>query len=308
MENFFYTLFVEFEQLLSLNLGAAKHFVATFLQEHDSDAPQLVSKCLFMHVLGLDAVQLVLANQERIAPKDLEKIWELTLRHAKGEPLAYLVGYKEFYGRNFLVNKHTLIPRPESEDVLEKALELSRSFTEKILFADVGTGSGCLAVSFVSHIENCAGFMLDICPNALDVAIQNAQLLKVAHKIMPVHADLCALPFAKNSLHMLISNPPYVSTEELTSLQKNVRDFEPISALVPTLPSHLPSDTYGLGHLEALARQAFDILKNGGVCIVEHGFKQAKQVRELFQAHGAWKSVTTGQDLAGLDRYLLAVR
>ncbi len=296
------------EQTLPQDLKTAKRLVDTFLQEQGSDAPQLVSKCIFMHVLQMDGVQLIRENSKIITGENFEEIWTLALRHAKGEPLAYLTGYKEFYGQKFFVTQDTLIPRPESEDIIEKVLELTRNHSEKLLFADVGTGSGCLAASIATHVKNSKGFMLDICSKALTVAIKNANKLNIAHKITPVQADLCALPFAKNSLHLLISNPPYISADEFKHLQKNVREFEPLLALVPTLPSNIEKDIKGLWHLEALARQAFDILKNDGICIVEHGFKQAKEVRELFQAHGNWKNVTTGQDLAGLDRYCLAIR
>ncbi len=261
-----------------------------------------------MHVLKLEAIELINQSRSSISAEQWEKLCALALRHAKGEPLAYLVGYKEFYGLDFSVNKHTLIPRPESEDLLETALKLVGKQSEKIIFADVGTGTGCLGLSFTQNVQNSKGFLVDISEKALDVAIFNAKKLGLSQKVLPIQADLCHLPFAKSSLHILLSNPPYVSEQEFTQLNKNVRDFEPKTALVPSLRCDLQKDEHGLWHLQAIAEQAFNLLKDDGICIVEHGFSQGVAVRELFMAHGAWKNVYTGKDLAGLDRYCVALR
>ncbi len=149
--------------------------------------------------------------------------------------------------------------------------------------------------------------MLDISQEALKLPRKNAQNLGLANKIQALQADLCTMPFGKHALHVLISNPPYVSEEEFCGLAVTVRDFEPKSALVPRLPENEKgtSDPHGLWHLETLARQAYDMLKEHGLCVVEHGFTQGKAVRELFAKHGSWKSVETGKDLSGLDRYCL---
>ncbi len=297
------------------SLRQALQELSTFLRTHNSDAPILVAQVLMMYVLQVDKIFLIAQGQQSISQEQWQKVYLLAQRHALGEPLAYILQKKEFFGRDFMVNEATLIPRPESEDVLEAVMHLSRKIpqytleNDTLLFADIGTGSGCLACTFAAEIPYAQGFMLDISPQALAVAQHNAQALGVDSRIQALQSTLYALPFAHNSLHVLISNPPYVSQEEFTSLEKNVREFEPKTALVPVIPSaKTQEDPHGLAHLKALAEQAWHILRPQGLCIVEHGNTQGKAVRELFSAYGQWESVETGQDLAGLDRYCIAIK
>ncbi len=292
------------------NIRSAVQELTTFLQKHNSDAPQLVAQILLMHVLQIDKIYLITQSQNPILPEHWQQVYLLAQRHALGEPLAYIMGKKEFYGRDFTVNKATLIPRPESEDVLDAVMHLARkipqyTLTQDILrFADIGTGSGCLACTFAAEIPYAQGFMLDISPEALNIAQYNAKNLELNEQLQAVQGSLYALPFGPQSLDVLISNPPYVSEAEFQGLEQNVREFEPKTALVPvTLPAQ--HDPHGLAHLEALAQQASAILRPHGICVVEHGNTQGKAVRELFAKYGPWKNISTGQDLAGLDRYCL---
>ncbi len=297
------------------SLRQALQELSTFLRTHNSDAPILVAQVLMMHVLQVDKIFLISQGQQSISQEQWQKVYLLAQRHALGEPLAYILQKKEFFGREFRVNEATLIPRPESEDVLEAIMHLARKIpqytlkNDTLLFADIGTGSGCLACTFAAEIPYAQGFMLDVSPQALTIAQQNAQTLDVDSRIQALQGTLYALPFTHSSLHVLISNPPYISEEEFTSLEKNVREFEPKTALVPVISSESKQkDPHGLAHLEALAEQAWHILRPQGLCIVEHGSTQGKAVRELFSAYGQWKNVETGQDLAGLDRYCIAIK
>ncbi len=286
------------------SIRQAQQELSVFLQKNNSDAPNLAAQLLLMQGLGMSKIQLVQNAHTPLSLEAWQQVQSFALRHAKGEPLAYILGRKEFYGHDFFVTPDTLIPRPESEDVLDAAIKNMPRVDGTLYFADVGTGSGCLACTFAMQVPNSSGIMIDISPAALSVATCNAQRLGVSKKILPLRANLTALPFAKNSLHVLISNPPYVSEDEYQGLEKNVRDFEPKTALVPAL---LPnqSDPQGLYFIERLAAQAFYILKDDGICIVEHGFSQGEAVRKLFASSADWKSVSTGKDLAGLDRYCL---
>ncbi len=289
-------------------LREALKCMSTFLQNNDSDAPLLVAQMLTMHVLQVDKIYLITQGQSTLSPSQWQNLVILSQRHAEGEPLAYILGNKEFYGRDFAVNKATLIPRPESEDVLDAVMHLARKIpqytlpADRLLFADIGTGSGCLACTFAAEIPYAHGFMVDISPEALHTAWHNASQHHVHDRLQLLQGSLYTLPFAPNSLDVVISNPPYISEAEFQSLDKNVRDFEPKTALVPVTTTQ---DLEGLAHLEALARQTWPLLRQGGLCVVEHGCTQGAAVRELFKQHGSWKSVQTGQDLAGHDRYCL---
>ncbi len=289
-------------------LRQALQALKNFLQNHNSDAPKLAAQLLCMHALKVDKTYLITRDQEPLTAPQWQEIQSFAKRHAQGEPLAYIFGNKEFYGRDFLVNTHTLIPRPESEDVLEAIMAKARQIPPqdlaqgKLHFADIGTGSGCLACTFAAEIPNAQGFMLDISAPALLTAQKNAEAHNLQTQIQALQGTLYTLPLAPQSLHVLMSNPPYVSQEEFESLEINVRHFEPTSALVPVTTQQ---DPHGLAHIEALAKQAYTLLRQGGLCVIEHGCTQGKQVRELFQAHGQWKDIQTGQDLAGLDRYCL---
>ncbi len=289
----------------------AMHELSLYLQSHHSDAPMVVSQALMMHIWQVDKIFLIAHSHDSVRKDLWNKVRLLAQRHALGEPLAYILGHKEFYGRNFSVNAATLIPRPESEDVLEAIMHVARKIPQYTLeqeilrFADVGSGSGCLACTFAAEIPYAQGFMLDISAEALTMAKHNAQDLELSPRLQALQGSLYALPFMPHSLDILISNPPYVSEAEFQSLEKNVQEFEPKTALVPVVPTICEQDPHGLAHLEALAKQAWQILRPGGACVVEHGCTQGEAVRELFRAHGAWASVETGTDLAGLDRFCL---
>ncbi len=291
------------------NLHEALHWLRSFFKQHGSDAPHVVAQALCIHFTHATKIQLISEKNISLTTTQWQNIFSAAQRHAQHEPLAYILGKKEFYGRDFIVNPHTLIPRPESEDLLETlfALLKKRENIKPLFFADIGTGSGCLACTFAAEIPHAHGFMLDISSQALDIAKQNAQNLHVSNKIQALQGTLYQLPFLPHSLDVLISNPPYISDAEFANLEKNVRHFEPKTALVPLAPkSH--HDPFGLAHIDALAQQAGKLLRHGGICLIEHGSTQGAAVRKLFFKYNTWTSVITGKDLAGLDRFCLCLK
>ncbi len=271
-----------------------------------SDAPRICAQVLLCHVLQVDAVYFASQPDKELTKEQWEQVLALALRHEQGEPLAYIIGYKEFFGRKFLLNRQTLIPRPATEDVLEAALHALK--VKAPYFLDIGTGSGCLGLSIAAELEHAQGILLDIQLSALHMARQNAKDLGLMSRVKLVQGNLCSLPLAKKSFDLIVSNPPYVSEQEYTALLPNVRDFEPKIALVPYDNANDVEDDLGLLHIEYIAKQAYTMLKEGGVCIVEHGYLQGKSVHNLFEANGIWASIKTGKDLAGLDRYCICVR
>ncbi len=286
------------------NMSSVRHIINILTENFEhagSDAPRLCARVLVAHVLGVDSLFVATHPHSIIGADARERLQMLAQRHVDGEPLAYILGEKEFYGRTFRVNKHTLIPRPESEDVLDALLV--RMKKQHTFFIDVGTGSGCLAATLAAERPNVRGIMLDKSAHALAVARENVQRLGVAERVLAVRGDLHALPIGQGSVDIIMSNPPYISSAEYATLDATVRDFEPKTALVPSGCERKFYD--GLEHLEALSRQAHGLLRRGGLCIVEHGSTQGRAVAEMFAKHASWAKLEEGNDMSGLQRFFL---
>lgn len=265
----------------------------------ETDAPVLTASLLLCHVLGLDRTVLIAHDEEELSAAEREQLEALLLRRAGGEPLAYILGVREFYGRDFAVDRHTLIPRPETEDMVEEALRFSFG-REDIRFADLGTGSGCIAVTLAAERMRWQGVAVDISKGALKMARRNAEACGVTSRLSFLQADFTGvLPLEEKSFQLVVSNPPYVSEEEYAGLDPGVRDFEPRHALVPG-----PS---GMEHPCAVEEAARRLLEPGGLFLMEHGWLQGEACRALCSP-AFWTRVETMQDLAGRDRFLLAVR
>lgn len=264
-----------------------------------TEAPATVAALLLCHVLGIDKVALVAHSEEEV-PADAERRLEALLaRRLTGEPAAYLIGRREFYGRDFFVDSGTLIPRPETEHLVDAALEFFGN-RQDVRFLDLGTGSGCIAVTLAAERPTWRGAAVDISSAALKTARKNAEANGAADAVTFVEADFTGpLPFACGSFDLVVSNPPYVSEEEYAGLDPGVRNFEPRSALVPG-----PS---GLEHPRAVEAAARALLKEGGLLLMEHGCLQGDACRALC-SDAYWKDMRTGRDLAGKDRFLFAVR
>lgn len=257
------------------------------------DAPRLSARVLAVHALGCSKPDLILRAETVPSPQAAAALEVLIARRAAGEPLAYITGRREFYGRDFAVTPATLIPRPETEEMVEAAL--AAGLPKEARFADLGTGSGCIAVTLAAERPGWKGCMLDISPAALAVAVRNAAGHGTLERLLPACGDLRLPPLAAGAFDLVISNPPYVSGAEYALLSPEVRNFEPVSALVPN------SD--GLAHIRALARTAARLLRPGGLCFVEHGAAQGEAARHIFIRAGSWAEVGTGGDMAGLDRW-----
>lgn len=264
-----------------------------------TEAPAVVAALLLCHVLGIDKVALVAHSEEEVPSEAAERLESLLQRRLSGEPVAYLLGSREFFGRDFLVDSGTLIPRPETEHLVEEALEFFHDRRD-VRFLDLGTGSGCIAVTLAAERPSWRGVAVDISPEALAVARRNAERNGVKEAVNFLHADFTKpLPLAPRSFDLVVSNPPYISEEEYAGLDAGVRNFEPRSALVP--------GPEGLEHPRAVEAAARALLKEGGLFLMEHGYLQGEACRALCQA-AYWMDMRTGRDLAGKDRYLFAVR
>ncbi len=256
--------------------------------------PPLDRELILSHVTGLDRAGLYCCWERILTEKEKERFWELAKRRAGGEPLAYLTGQKEFMGLSFYVDRRVLIPRPETELLVETALEL---IAPDGVAVDVGTGSGAVAVSLAHYRPGLRVYATDISAGALEVARANAVRHGVAGRVVFLQGDL--LDPLKGRLaggaDVICANLPYIASEDLASLPAQVRLFEPRVAL--------DGGPGGLCHYERLVRQAPAFLKPGGSLLLEIGCDQARRALALF---GAGWELRVEKDLAGLDRMIAA--
>jgi release factor glutamine methyltransferase len=271
-----------------------------YLTGRGVDSPRLSAQMLLAHVLGLERLGLFLDMDRPLAEPELARCRELVVRRGRGEPAAYLVGEREFYGLAFVVGPDVLIPRPETEGIIERAEELFPS-DARLRFADLGTGSGCLAVTLAVRFPEATGVALDKSPKALAVARENARRHGVSERIEFVCGDFSALSARGESFGLVVANPPYVSQAEYVAASREVAGFEPKSALVPE--SDAPGGATGCECFPVLARVARQCLEPGGVMLMEMGCTQAAAAREAFAGCAA---AEVRRDLAGLDRLLEA--
>jgi len=247
---------------------------------------KLESEILLGHSLGLERSFLLSHPDENIVELPANT---LLGRRLNGEPLAYLLGFREFYGRRFLVNPDVLIPRNETEEVVEAALGLL--LPADAVVVDVGTGSGCIAVTCALERPRWRVFATDFSARAIQVASRNADALDASVQFFL--ADLLA-PLADRMFDLVISNPPYIGREEV--LESQVADHEPALALF--------AEDQGLAVIRRLA-QAKTKLKPGGWLVLEMGHEQGTAVADIFREAG-WLEVEVRKDLGGRDRILVA--
>jgi release factor glutamine methyltransferase len=270
----------------------------------------LAAELLLMHALGRDRAWIYAHPEGPLDSAAMANYFALVARRAAGEPVQYLTGKQEFWGLEFEVTPAVLIPRPETEHVVEVALErLSArgASGQPVRIADVGTGSGCIAVALGRELPHAEIVATDISAAALDVARRNAARHGVSDRIHFLETDLLEaaslLPLATRHsplpFDLIASNPPYIARDEAASLPREVREHEPEAALF--------GGAAGLEIYARLIEQAASLLRTGGVLVVELGYGSDERVREMFHVKHCWHKVSIINDLAGIPRVLSAV-
>ena len=256
----------------------------------------LEAKVLLLRAAAIDEARYLAAPDRPSSPRTEAFFRRLVARRLAGAPLAYLTGVKEFWSIPFEVSPSVLVPRPETEALVEKVLELSSREDESIV--DVGTGSGCIAVALAKELPRARVQAVDVSERALRVARRNAARHK-ARRVQFLRSDLLAAFRGTGAkFDFIVSNPPYVSRGEWEALPAEVRDFEPRRALF--------AGESGLELIERLVRRAGTFLKPGGYLIFEIGEGQRDRVLGLFGKR--WTEIETAWDLAGKPRVITARR
>jgi release factor glutamine methyltransferase len=274
-------------------VGRVVRWAADDFRARGIESPRLEAELLLAHALGTDRMRIIVESERVLTEDELGRYRELIQRRRKGEPVAYLRGYKEFYGRTFRVDRRVLVPRADTEILVETALArtLARSMGRRYL--DLCTGSGCVAISLARERPGCQVFAIDASRPALEVARENGVRLgaQVAWLEGDLFEPLAAFPHL--SFDLVTANPPYIPEGELASLPPDIRGFEP--------PLALSGGEDGLVVLKRIVAEAPRFLRKGGVLAVEMGMGQASRVRALFEQAG-FGEVKVDKDYGGHDR------
>ena len=274
-----------------------------FFQKRGSDSPRLDAEVLLAHARECSRIELYTAFGEEPDEEQRIAFREMVRRRGEGMPVAQLVGYREFYSLRFRVNEDVLIPRPETEHLVVEALDCAKALKiadRQLLIADIGTGSGAIAVSIARHLGNAEITAVDRSAAALKIAVWNAEQHDVSDKIRFVESDLLAAIEAPQQFDIICSNPPYVSDSEFDELSPTVRDFEPKEALV--------SGPQGTEVIERILQELPGRLRSGGRLIIELSPMIADACEVLVKQSDCWTGLRFIKDLNGHCRILSAER
>ncbi len=281
---------------------------------HQLDSPRLFSELLMAHVLGCDRLKLYMDADRAASPLERATLRDLVARALKHEPVQYLVGEAWFFGLPLHVDRRVLIPRPSTETIIEQVLQHARAEPgfggksgEGVCFADVCTGSGCIAVSLLKNMPEARALATDISADALEVAAKNAARHAVHERVEFLRGNLLE-PLvdhpAGHGLHYLIANPPYIPDHEWDAVAPNVKDHEPHGAL--------RGGESGLDFVRPIILNACERLRPGGLLLVEVASATAPAVLDLALSQPGFEDAKNGtrieKDFEGLPRVLIARR
>jgi release factor glutamine methyltransferase len=272
-------------------------WAASYLKSHNIDSPRATGEILLAHALQCARIDLYLNHDQPLNSDELQAFKSLIRRRVRREPVAYILGIKEFWSLDFEVTKDVLIPRPETECLVEAAQEiLSRPpLSQSWRILELGTGSGAIIIALASQQPGHRYFASDRSIQAVGVAQRNARRHKLGEMIHFFAADwLTALKRKTSAFDMIVSNPPYIPSAVIKGLQPEIHDFEPLAAL--------DGNDNGLGSYKKILDAAHHFLKPRGVLLLEIGYDQQDAVRRIAVDGGHYDNFGSGKDYAGYDR------
>jgi len=284
---------------LPVKLGALYTHLSESLAAAKIEEPRLEARMLLAHAAGIDQTRIIGYPEENVDAETAKRARDMIARRKTGEPIAYIIGSREFWSLTFKVSKATLIPRPDSETLIEAVLaaarEKSGDKSASLRILDLGTGSGCLLLALLSELPNATGTGIDLNAAACLVALENAKNLGRGSRANFREGDWLA--GMHGTFDIIISNPPYIVEAEIASLEVDVKLFEPHLAL-----SGGPD---GLAAYRTIAAQTRPHLAAGGLLGVEIGIGQAADIKGIFTDNG-FKILGIYQDIANIERCILA--
>jgi release factor glutamine methyltransferase len=281
------------------SVGRLLGWTADFLKRKGSESPRLDAEVLLAFTLGWDRVKLYTRYDDEVDESPRAAFRDLVRRRSEGAPVAYLVGKKEFFSLTLAVSPSVLIPRPDSEFVVVEFLAAFKG-VEAPRIVDVGTGSGCLALACIQNHKTATAVAIDISPDALAIARANAESLGLKERVEFREGNLLEPVASNGPFDAILSNPPYIRSEIVPTLEPGVAAYEPHLAL--------DGGPDGLRVVAPLIEQAVSLLKPGGLLLLEIGSDQEADVRALLAAQPALSLAPTVRDHANHPRVLKAVR
>ncbi len=258
----------------------------------NSDAPELEADYIIMEAADMTREEYIISKRAPLDGRIIEKARAMAARRAAGEPLAYILGYAEFMGLRFKVDPSTLIPRQDTETLVERAAELIGSADARVL--DIGCGSGCVGISIAHFCRGAEVTLLDVSADALRTAEENAEKNGVCAKF--ARCDILS-EMPEGEYDMIVSNPPYIETDAISGLQTEIKDYEPKIAL--------DGGKDGLMFYRRIAQIGDKLLRSGGMLVLEIGCRQADSVAEIMSDY---KEIRCKNDLCGNNRVLSGIK
>ena len=278
------------------DIGAARRIVARLFEDAGLESPSLDARVLIGHALSLDHTALATSSDRLLTVDEQDAIARLVERRLKSEPVARIIGEKEFWGLPFKLSAHALVPRPDTETLVQAALSAidNSRRNDPLRIADLGTGSGAILLALLHELPNAIGIGTDRSIDAIATARGNAAALGLASRAYFAIMDFAAA--LKGDFDLVVSNPPYIPSGDIAALAPDVRNHDPRLAL--------DGGTDGLDAYRAIARQAPGLLRDDGAIVVEIGIDQATDVAAIFERQSGLRRIATASDLAGIPRAL----
>ena len=256
----------------------------------------LDSEILLSSLLNVDRSQLIINHNKIVKNNEKKNFFFLINRRKKNEPISYITGYKEFWNNNFKVDKNVLIPRPDTETIVEQVLSyLWPQSTKKIL--DIGTGSGCIIISILKERKKCKGVGIDISKNAIKLAKYNAKIQHIKNRINFFHSDIDN--FLTDKYDLIISNPPYIKQHEINGLEKDIKNYEPRVALNGGID--------GYSKIRLTIKKSSALIKKNGKLFLEIGSNQVMETLKILKINGFFVNKLV-KDLTNRNRCVVSTK
>ncbi|MHC4282650.1 MAG: peptide chain release factor N(5)-glutamine methyltransferase [Planctomycetota bacterium] len=278
------------------------NWITEYYTEKGIDAPRLNAELLLSHVLTMERIELYTRFDKTVTKEQLDILHDLVKRAGQHEPICYLTGKTEFYSLQLQVSPDCMIPRPETELLVERAIEFLRTRTGPLFVCDLCTGCGCIAVAIAKNFTEATIIATDICADALNVAAKNIEKYNLKDRITLLCGDLFEPVVPQldvEKFDLILCNPPYVSASEFEKLDKSVKDYEPRLALFAGVD--------GLDVYRRIIDKADRFLRPDGALILEIGYAQGPAIKELLEQTGAFAEVKIEKDFHDNDRIAIAL-
>jgi len=276
-------------------------WITEYFTEKCIDLPRLNAELLLSHVLSMKRIELYTQFNKPVTSQQLDQLHDLIKRAGQNEPVAYLIGKTEFYSLEIDITADCMIPRPETELLVERAIEFLRSRRDAQLVCDLCTGCGCIAVAIAKNFSNARIIATDISDSALKVAATNIKKHRLENRITLLAGDLfepLVPQIDTEKFDLIVCNPPYVSASEFEALAKNVKDYEPKLSLF--------AGTDGMDIHRRIIEIADSFLKPDAALMLEIGYAQGQAIRQLLEQKGAFGEIKIEKDFNNNDRIALA--